>query len=441
MPVHPDNDGTNRDPARTVIGIPTWQPDRPILNAAVLEKIQTLPRARRSFLAFEELPPRHQGEIPSWEWSPTPLASRHIIGPWPDRSRRYDAVLLRLHRSREAVEQAAAARVIAEGQFVHRTIVELEAISLEVVDARQIKGLTSSLLIAKDVEAWQLLRAIRDYGAEAIWIGSGAGDEVVLFIDSLDDTMHVRDEAIYEITCGGRARRLRPTDTDAADSDRDGGAPNTVGLRSYMRRWIAHMTIAILAALVAHPALELAGAVVGVNITVPAVLPAVVGLAVGLAVTRPLIRRARAYRRVVAHVLELPDSQNVIVTRLDELQHGYVGDGWRLRPLEPLPSRKPHVGAPWRKRAVLHVAVAATTAVLAYPTAQLAGAMLGVSIAVPALLPSAVGLGIGVVLARPLTRRLLAHRQLLVHVRGLPNNQNVERLEELQRGDRPPPHS
>jgi hypothetical protein len=61
--------------------------------------------------------------------------------------------------------------------------------------------------------------------------------------------------------------------------------------------------------------------VIGINITLPALIPAVLGLGLGLALARPLMRRLRAYRRVLAHVLELPDSHDAIVQRLDELQH------------------------------------------------------------------------------------------------------------------------
>jgi hypothetical protein len=187
---------------------------------------------------------------------------------------------------------------------------------MEVVDARNLKRMTNSALVAKDGEAWTLLGAIRDFGAEAIWIPNshGAEDVLVVFIEAIGETMHVRDQAVYEIDGNGNARRLVLIDTPKPKHELPADCSP-----SRIRSWTAHIFIAVVAALVAHPIVETAGELAGFQITLPAVVPALLGLGVGFAVARPLTRRVSAYRRVLARALELPDCNAEIVKRLDQL--------------------------------------------------------------------------------------------------------------------------
>ena len=249
----------------------------PPVSDAIRTIVERLPSARRSFVAWDELPPRHQSQTDdSWTSLPTPLASRTITAPWPDATGRYDAVVLTLHPSREQAVAVAAKRVVSEGQLVHRSLVEMEASSLEVVDARKLKKLTKSALLAKDVEAWQLLKAVRDQrGAEAVWINSpGREDVIVMFIDSLDATMHVRDEAVHEIDKAGNALRVR-----AIDSLEPRSEPFAMRSSSRLRAGIIHIAIAVLAGLLIQPVIALVGLAVGVDVKLPVIVPVLLGSA------------------------------------------------------------------------------------------------------------------------------------------------------------------
>lgn len=313
------------DPPKPPLGTTTddelpagWRSAPAPLSPALLAKIRDLPKHRVSFSAWDELPPRHQSETPSaWEAPPTPLASRRIRGPWPDPTGRYEALLLTLRPTRRDAELAAAARVNSEGQTVHRDIVELEATSLEIVDGRELSSLTDRALKTKDVVSWQLLRAIRDYhDAQAIWItnATGAEEVIVLFVESLGETMHVRDEAVHEVDGSGNSRRLQAAEPPAYHELRAAQS------HSRARLAVLHLVIALVAALLVHPILAVGAAITGTEISPPILLVALFGLAVSLLVARPVVRFMRAWRRIVAYVLELPESQEEFLKRLEGLE-------------------------------------------------------------------------------------------------------------------------
>ena len=149
-------------------------------------------------------------------------------------------------------------------------------------------------MLAKDVEAWQLLKAVRDQrGAEAVWINSpGREDVIVMFIDSLDATMHVRDEAVHEIDKAGNASRVR-----AIDSLEPRSEPFAMRSSSRLRAGIIHIAIAVLAGLLIQPVIALVGLAVGVDVKLPVIVPVLLGLGAGLAIAGPATRKLRAYRR------------------------------------------------------------------------------------------------------------------------------------------------
>lgn len=467
----------------------------PPLNNEIPDQIRGLARTLMSFFAWSELSPRHQLDVLQWNGPPTPLATRQISGPGDDAGGRYAALLIALYRSRRAAELAAGARVI-EGKPVHRSIVELEASSLEVIDARALEGLTDRALLDKDPRAWRLLRIIRDhFGAGAIWISrqharadavgnsASAGatvpgaDMIVLFSDAIDRTMFVRDEALYKVLGNGEASLLRPVDTPEPQRE-----PRGHKLVWNVRRVIAHIIVALVAALAAHPAVELAGELLGVNVVVPAVIPALVGLGIGAVLARPVVRRLRAGRKVMAHVLELPATHALFMERLDELQRGGMEHGARpagnVRPMivdsgnvdvNTVKSgnadevRPPGISAPtsngfghvdviaeWHAHAGanepavsrvwalgVRLSIALLVALLAHPVVELAGDLVGVNIVVPAVIPALVGLGIGAAVAVVITRRLRRYGEVIGHVLQLPNNQArlINRLDALQRND------
>jgi len=463
------------------------------LNDEIPDQIRGLERTLMSFVTWSELGPRHQTDILQWDGPPTPLATRQISGP-DHAGSGCAALLIALYRTRRAAELASGSRAI-DGRPVDRLIVELEARSLDVIDARTMDGLNDRALLDKDPRAWKQLRMIREhFGGGAIWIarqrrlldapdssttGSAAAsgvDLIVLFADSIDQTMFVRDEAIYRITATGEARLLGPIDAPEPQHK-----PRARWLAWNIHRAVAHIVIALVAALFAHPALELVGELVGVTVTVPAVIPALVGLGIGAALARPVIRRLRAGRKAMANVLEVAESHALLMTRLDELQRGEMGGG--ARPPEypastidggddvDATAQRPKTNAvetwppvsrarttdglidvngiagPTGTMAVppisgartlgVPVTIALLVAVVAYPAVELAGEIVGFKVVMPAVIPALVALGIGAAVAFAITRRLRRYGEVVRNVLDLPDNyaRLMNRLDTLQRNN------
>lgn len=273
----------------------------------IVTRARTMPETRLSFVAWVELPPRHEFASASVDDDrPTPLESRRIRGPWPDQPGSSEPLLLSLRATRRDAQEAAARRApAADSRGIHRTIVELEAASMRVVDARE--SLTDTALLKRDAEAWQLLHAIRDLSTDAVWIrnSNGLEDTLVLFDGALGDTMRVRDEAIYRIDADANVHRLAPVSGPAVQQER----PPTRRLVHPHRTWAVHLVIAGIAAVIAHPMVELAGAAIGTRINIPVFVAALFGFAAGLGMALWLARRIGVYRRFLGHVLTFPSSR------------------------------------------------------------------------------------------------------------------------------------
>lgn len=466
-----------------------WLTDPRPLERAVLEQVASLPRLRVSFRAWDELPPRHQSENdPGLHVDPAPLTSRVIRGPWPDPASRYEALLLTLRASRRDAELAAAQRVISDGQSVRRVIVELDAESIEVVDARRFPELTNSALLARDKDAWQLLRAIRDCDAEAIWIRNSSGTEeaVVLFHECIGDTMHVRDEAVFEIERHGNARRL-PLDGSS------GHAPPAARGRRGIGTWVAPLAGAVLAAAVGLGARQWAG----IDLALPWALLALAGVVGVIALLRGLARArvVAADRRAAArdaltlsaseyalaiHALTFQERAvvNALAGRDETLsrlglvdrEHGsrrarvlmvvaawttaavggavvalaVVGDG-NVDGIGPAAFVTALVGLALastvyrgeKRSRFRHRALVVVTCVAVLCAIELATrTSTGLELVRPGALLVIAALALAFALAEPLTRGIATCRRVLTHVLELPNSHEaiVDRLDELQRG-------
>lgn len=444
------------------------------LNQEIPDEIRDLQRMLMSYVAWSELSPREQADVLQWDGPPTSLATRHISGPEDDpESARDSALLLALYGTREIAEAAADARAIA-GIPVHRLIVELEARSLLVIDARKVTSLTDLALLHKDPRAWKKLRIIRKhFGAHAVWIrheeteeerkarASSAGDPggrgpdvVVLFADAIDHTLFVAHEAIYSVA-RGEASFVRPVE-EPQPHVREPHARRRV---CTARHVFAHMAAALALALAVPTAVELASELLGVNVAVPAVVPALAGLAIGGMLARPVIRRIRAGRTLLVHVLELPATQALLNERLDDLQRGQAGDGLRrlytpnrVRDNDLMGRRSSYadIGVDAERLGVVgdlrnangRHAVLATTLMIAVPAALAAHVLvdmtskfLGVSIVMPVVIPALVGLGVGAAAGVAITRRLRRYGNVIRCLRDLPDNhaRQMNILDALER--------
>ena len=403
-----------------------WGGDPPPLTAAVIKRLLALPRMTLSFVAYEEVGLFHQGEgqLAGVNGVPTPLIGRRILGPWPDPTGHYTPLLLTIRPTRRDAEVAGAARVMSEGQCVHRFIAELEATSLPVVDTRTaFPSLTNSALLDKDPKAWRIVRAIRDRGdVQAIWIANAKGAEevIVLFTDSIDDTVHIRDEAVFEIDGRANARRLTPAPVPPEPA-RD---PRGGGWRAHARKSVVHLAIALLAAVIAHPAIKGFEALTGVKLTVPAAAVTMVGLAVGFGLARLIAPTVRACLGRGVRALGIVDGSGPDSARRTQKEKFPLGSG-----------RSSGATSRLRRRVRISCFIGAGLYVF---DVGLGWAGTGSGVTTPTGGVAMLTLGIGLLLVPPLARQLRVWRRLLAHLFELPDSQELmlKRLEELERESR-----
>lgn len=252
-----------------------------------------------------ELPPE-----PDENGEPTPLRDRHAGVPadeiGPDDAYRY--LVAPLLRDKRAACRAAERRAQHAGSLT-RLFATVGLHKAVAADATQLKGLSEELLLNKDPEAMQYLRAFRDRGIDIIWVrrSSAKSYVAVMFTDAIGGSIEVIEELIATLN---------------RDEQRwEGAAVQRIPSTKWGRR-VTPMLPAALVALLWYLAMP----VLGVDVTVPLWLPlALVFIPIILLIYGALVRRAGMQISHVLHqISSVPRQQDETVRDAQARRRGQM---------------------------------------------------------------------------------------------------------------------
>jgi hypothetical protein len=257
--------------------------------------------------------------------APTPLIDRYDGVPCDKPRCKYRYVVAAVFREPGAAQRSAARKAQYSGGIT-RYFVAVDFRDAVVVDARDLRFLTEALLRDNDALALSYLRAFRDIGADAIWAtGMNSPEVAVIFIEAIDTTIEVSDEALYFFDRESQTwTRLSPNapESPARKESRRLPSPKPPRRISHWspRRLITfavwEMFFATVASLFSDPLLHLLDS----DLQVPIWLAAIVAMFFGWFIGRALFHGLQPYRELMREIRSFLVEQRLNASRLETLE-------------------------------------------------------------------------------------------------------------------------
>ncbi len=305
--------GVVADSTATVAPAPDHDCIAPVVDPHDIERAELLVSERRQTVTMKmSLQLRCS---PGANGHPQPFADRREGVPCPQANCGYRYVASPVSPSHRAAADAARRHRQYRGRLM-RYLVDLELRKAVAVDCMDLRDLDERTLRDNEPRAVAYLRALRDAGADLLWIRGSGGRVGVVFTGSVGSTIKVVEEGIYALEADGSWSQLSTASSApviAAGHPRLRREKLPRVFRWSYRRNLLLLAWQLLVAVVCCIAAPALVALMGIEVRVPLWVMLLISLPLGWLLARMAYRSLKPYLQIARQIL-------TAVTRLSDLE-------------------------------------------------------------------------------------------------------------------------